>query len=150
MKIKHFFYGVAILVMASCTGSKTVATSNSTPSYYATNPDDAFEITKHATDKKYGYTEKNPILVGKKEGMGGPKEEQMFLNALKGPLGQDIGYRRLGSCCNFKTDNGYMGGGLLDKYEIIWEGQDEPVILYINMYDHGDMFIPEGFTVAND
>lgn len=150
MKIKHLFFGFGLLAIAACTGSKTLSTTESEPSYYATNPNDAFEVTEYAKDKNYGYTEDDPILVGKPGGMGGPKEERMFLNALKGPLGQDIGYRRLGSCCNFKTDNGYMGGGLLDKYEIIWEDQEEPVILFINMYDHGDMYIPEGFTAAND
>jgi len=40
-----------------------------------------------------------------------------------------------------------MGGGLLDQYEIKWQGQDKAVILFINFYDHGPLKAPKGFTL---
>lgn len=39
-----------------------------------------------------------------------------------------------------------MGGGLLDVYEITYDGLDKPIELYINMYDYNDPMIPVGFT----
>ncbi|WP_255345422.1 hypothetical protein [Pontibacter sp. BAB1700] len=40
-----------------------------------------------------------------------------------------------------------MGGGLLDKYSITYEGLAEPIILYINMYDSDKLKVPVGFTL---
>jgi hypothetical protein len=39
-----------------------------------------------------------------------------------------------------------MGAGLLDKYEITWEGQKKPIYLYINIYEKGDLLIPYGLN----
>jgi hypothetical protein len=108
--------------------------------------DQVFLIKQYATDATYGYTEKKPIMVGK-EG-GGPKDERRFLNALAGPNGEQISYQRLGSCCGFSTKNGLFGdSGMLDKYEVTYEGLDKPKILYINMYDSDILQVPVGFTL---
>ena len=75
--------------------------------------------------------------------------EQSYLDALRGPAGQSVTYRRQGSCCPFKTPNGLLDNtGLLDAYLVTWEGNDKPLKLYINMYDKGDLFIPVGLTAA--
>jgi hypothetical protein len=89
----------------------------------------------------YGYSANNPIKTG-----GGPKGERAFLNRLAGPNGEPVRYQRLGSCCSFSTPNGIMGGGLLDRYEVWIEGQPQPKILYLNMYDFEEPKIPKGFT----
>src|SRR4051794_36005978 len=60
----------------------------------------------------YGFSRENPIHVG-----GGPAGQRAFLEALRGPDGQPLAWRRLGSCCEFETPNGLMGLGLLDLYE---------------------------------
>jgi len=108
--------------------------------------DQMFLIKKYATDKTYGYSKKNPIMVGK-EG-GGPKDERRFLNALAGPNGEEISYQRQGSCCGFFTKNGLFGdSGMLDMYEVTYEGLNKPIILYINMYDSDVLQVPVGFTL---
>lgn len=108
--------------------------------------DQMFLIEDFATDETYGYTEENPIMVGK-EG-GGPKDERRFLNALAGPEGEKVIYQRLGSCCQFYTKNGlFENRGLLDRYEVTYVGLDEPVILYINMYDSDKLQVPVGFSL---
>jgi len=108
--------------------------------------DQMFLIKEYATDKTYGYTEKNPIMVG--NGNEGPKNERRFLNALAGPEGEQINYQRKGSCCHFYTQNGTFGDtGLLDMYEITYEGLKTPITLYINMYDSDTLKVPVGFTL---
>ncbi len=97
-----------------------------------------------STDSTYGYTQGNPIKVG--GGDAGPLREREYLNNLKGPNGESINYTRKGSCCPFKTKNGFMGGGMLDIYIITWEKQKAPVTLYINMYDKDKLKAPVGFT----
>lgn len=107
---------------------------------------DFFKLTVVSDDDTYGYSEKNPIKVGGAKNSSGPANERKFLNALLGPDGQIVTYVRTGSCCMFKTPHGLMGAGLLDKYEVKYEGLENPVILYINMYDKGDLKAPKGFT----
>ena len=67
------------------------------------------------------------------------------MNALRGPKGEKITYDRKGSCCHFETSNGFMGGGLLDRYEVKIDGSSKIYILYVNMYDPGPLKAPMGF-----
>jgi hypothetical protein len=90
----------------------------------------------------YGFTPENPIHVG-----GGPSGQRAFLEALRGPNGEPLAWRRLGSCCEFETPNGLMGLGLLDLYEVTYEGLAQPVILYLDMYDSGPLAAPAGFVL---
>ncbi|MBY0536939.1 MAG: hypothetical protein K2P88_13905 [Chitinophagaceae bacterium] len=149
-------YVMAIgLLFVQCSSSKkSSSSSSSSPSssskYPNTNTmakldESTFQLTEVSTDESYGYTESNPIRVG------GPfsdavKNEQRFLNALLGPDNQVVKYRRTGSCCPFKTPNGIMDGGLLDRYEITYEGLEKPIYLFVNMYDYEYLKAPKGFT----
>jgi hypothetical protein len=92
----------------------------------------------------YGFSPENPIHVG-----GGPEGQRAFLEALRGSGGQPLAWRRLGSCCEFETPNGLMGLGLLDLYEVTYEGLEQPVILYLDMYDAGPVAAPAGFLLPD-
>ena len=111
--------------------------------------DQMFIIREYATDNTYGYTQENPIMVGGVVVGEGPSNERRFLNALAGPSRQHISYQRIGSCCRFHTDNGQdeRKVGLLDKYEIYYEGLANSIILYINMYDSDTLKVPVGFSL---
>ena len=110
--------------------------------------DDMFLIRTYSTDPTYGFTAENPIMVG-----GGLSEgalnQRRFLNALAGPNGERIYFRRLGSCCPFHSENGISENniGLLDMYKITYQGLETPIILYINMYDSDVLKVPVGFTL---
>lgn len=107
-----------------------------------------FKIYLYSDDKTYGYTEKNPIMVGGAKTQEGPLNERRFLNALVGPNGEKTSYYRIGSCCPFRTPNGLLdNGGFLDKYSITYEGSDKEIILYINMYDSDKLKVPVGFKL---
>jgi hypothetical protein len=84
--------------------------------------------------------------VCRQEGSG-PQNERRYLNALLGPHGESVIYTREGSCCAFKTPNGLFNDiGLLDRYKVTWTGAADTVVLFMNMYDVGDLKIPVGFT----
>jgi hypothetical protein len=95
-----------------------------------------------AAEDTYGRVPENPVRVG-----NGPPGERAYLTALRGPGGQLVVSRRLGSCCIFETPNGFDGRGLLDIYEVTYEGLDEPVRLYLDMYDAGEVRAPRGFVL---
>ncbi|MEO0473535.1 MAG: 2-dehydro-3-deoxyphosphooctonate aldolase [Bacteroidota bacterium] len=127
-----------LLGLSACSSAKKAGSAGLN---FAKAPKDAFNFTEQSTDKSYGYTKENPIMVG-----GGARNEHVYLAELRGPNGEDISYIRLGSCCSFKTPNGFMGAGLLDEYEVSWDGQTEAVHLYINMYDYAPLKVPVGFS----
>ncbi|MEO4005021.1 2-dehydro-3-deoxyphosphooctonate aldolase [Flavobacterium sp. CAU 1735] len=86
-----------------------------------------------ATDSTYGYSKENPIKVG--GNTNGPANEQKFLSSLSGPNGEELWYKRSGSCCSFETRNSSFGMGMLDVYKVTYEGKKDTLTLYFNMYD---------------
>jgi len=76
----------------------------------------------------------------------GPRNEREYLKRLRGPNGELVRFHRLGSCCPFESKNGFMGNGLLDRYEVQIDGKSTTRILYLNMYNSGRYYAPEGFT----
>jgi hypothetical protein len=93
----------------------------------------------------YGYSEKNPIKVGGISNNRGPINQRKYLGDLTGPNGESVWFQRVGSCCGFKSKNSPFGGGMLDKYAVTYEGKNDTVILYLNMYDKGELKAPSGF-----
>ena len=146
---------VLLFFVSSCSGSrKTISGKTGTGSSvstakidYAMLNNSTFALADVSADASYGYKVENPIKVGGSKEQSGPANERRFLNALLGPNGEAVTYNRLGSCCAFETPNGLIGNtGLLDKYEVKYEGLEKPIILYINMYDYGELKAPKGFT----
>jgi hypothetical protein len=108
---------------------------------------DYFHVINQSSDKSYGFTEANPIKVGGRSEHVGPKNERRFLSALKGPNGETVRFYREGSCCLFKTPNLESGlKGSLDIYKVYWDGINDTLQIYINMYDKDSLMIPVGLT----
>lgn len=108
--------------------------------------DNEASFVQVSTDSTYGYTKENPIVVGDGNFRNGARNERLYLETLVGPNGEQVSYKRLGSCCGFETPNGYLGKGLLDKYEVKYRGIESPIVLYFNFYDVSEKYIPVGFT----
>lgn len=103
-----------------------------------------------ATGEGFGRSPETPILVGGLSGQSGPASERAYLDRLRGPNGEAVTYERNGSCCPFPTENSPFGdAGLLDVYEVRYEGARRPIILYLNMYDPAPdtLRAPEGFIL---
>lgn len=105
---------------------------------------ETYLLTEMADDKTYGYDKSNPVKVGGTKDQSGPKNERRFLNALFGPNNKKMIYFRAGSCCAFKTPNGFSNIGMLDRYRVTEIGSKDTLDIYINMYDTGDLKIPLG------
>jgi hypothetical protein len=105
-----------------------------------------FDIKLFSTDKKYGYDKDYPINIFYKTSNSDSNQDR-FLNALAGPKGEKITYTKLESCCPFPTKRSDMGAGFLDVYELKWEGQKKPVILYLNIYEKGILMVPFGLQL---
>ena len=94
------------------------------------------------TPSGYGYVPWDPIKVG-----GGPRGEHEYLQFLRGPEGQELSFKRRGSCCSFEDATLPMKGGLLDMYEVTYDGAKEPATLYLDMYRREEPHAPAGFRL---
>ncbi|MGJ3234157.1 hypothetical protein [Marivirga sp.] len=140
--MKNFiFLGLSIILFSCATQKKMVKTE--------LKDNQTFLLKEISEDPSYGYTKRNPIEVGGVDKKEGPVNERRFLNALAEPNGEKITYFRAGSCCSFKSKNGFMGMGLLDNYRVSWIGSKDTVSIYINMYDYGELKAPSGFTIID-
>ncbi len=106
-----------------------------------------FIITEYSKDKKYGYNENYPINIFYYNTNNEQLNEERFLNALAGPKGEKITYTKLETCCPFPSKRTAMGAGFLNVYEIRWEAQKKPIILYLNIYEKGYLKCPVGLSI---
>lgn len=143
---------IGLAVLLGCSSQKTSTTSKkesgtTPPKQVEFIDDNTYLLTVQSDDKSYGYDQSNPIKVGGVKESTGPMNERRFLNGLLGPNGEELSYKRSGSCCSFKTPNGLFNGtGLLDAYEVSWKGSSDKLTIYINMYDKGELKVPVGLT----
>lgn len=140
---------IAILICAtSCVSTKStlknVDDNAPNPKLTAEN---TFVITQFSTDKRYGYDKDYPINIFFRNSKDESINQQRYLNALAGPKGEKITYTKLESCCPFPTKRSDMGAGFLDVYEVKWEGQKNPILLYLNIYEKGVLMVPVGLSL---
>ncbi|WP_281228793.1 2-dehydro-3-deoxyphosphooctonate aldolase [Flavobacterium aquiphilum] len=137
-----------IIVLASCGSIKSSIKNvdNNAPEPVLGN-NNAFIITQYSKDKKYGYDKDYPVNIFFRGTRNDTINQKYFINALAGPKGEKITYKKLGNCCPFPTKNSDMGAGFLDVYELSWEGLKKPIILYINIYERGQLMVPMGLSL---
>ena len=135
---------LALLALAACaTAPQVPPVPAATPAAAPANAPSPQGAEPRAEDT-YGLVPENPVRVG-----GGPSGERAYLSALRGPRGEPVRFQRLGSCCAFETPHGFNGRGLLDQYEVTYDGLEAPVVLYLDMYDAQAVRAPPGFRLED-
>lgn len=144
---KTLYISILFLTLSSCISTrltiKNIDDSAVSPGLLDKN---TYQLIEKATYKKYGFDQDYPVNLG--FGLLHEREsnKEKYLNALRGPNGEEITYSYDQSCCPFPTNTSELGGGLLDIYRISWEGNQKPLFLYINIYEKGKVLIPLGLT----
>ena len=137
-----------ILLTTSCVSTKsTIQNIDDNAPIPQISQYNTFVITEFSKDEKYGYNQDYPINVFYRNTLNESINQERFLNALSGPKGEKISFKKLESCCPFPTKRSEMGAGFLDVYEVTWQGQKKPIILYLNIYEKGALKVPVGFTL---
>ena len=148
---KIFGLVASLFLFVSCISTKSTLKNvdNNAPVPQLTK-NNTFVITAFSKDKKYGYDKDYPINIFYRGTKDDIINQQRFLNALAGPNGEAITFSKLESCCPFPSKNTEMGAGFLDVYEIKWEGLKKPILLYLNIYERGQLMVPVGFSLKKN
>jgi hypothetical protein len=109
--------------------------------------DNTFVLTEYSKDPKYGYNPDYPVNVFFRNSKDENLNAERYLRALAGPNGEKITFTKLESCCPFPTKRSDMGAGFLDVYSLQWDGQKEPITLYVNIYERGYLLVPMGLSL---
>lgn len=140
-----------LLVTASCISTRsTLKNVDDNAPDLVLGKNNTFIISLFSKDKKYGYDPDYPINIFFRNTRNEAENELRFLNALAGPNGEKITYKRLETCCPFPTKRSDMGAGFLNVYQLTWEGQKKPVTLYLNIYEKGILMVPMGLTLKKE
>jgi hypothetical protein len=110
-------------------------------------PSNTFILAGVSGDKKYGYNKDYPVNIYFQGTLNEVLNQPRYLDALAGPNGEKISYKKLENCCPFPSKNTFSGAGFLDVYEITWEGNTKPLKIYLNIYEKGVVMAPMGLTV---
>lgn len=145
---KAIFYIALVLSITACTSTKSTLqnTDDNAPDLQLAS-NNTFVIKEYSTDKKYGYDKDYPVNIFFNNTANETINQERFLNALAGPKGEKISFSKLESCCPFPTKRSEMGAGFLDVYELKWNGQKKPTLLYLNIYEKGILMVPVGLTL---
>ena len=149
MKNKSYIVVLLISVLtSSCVSTKsTLKNVHDDAPMPVISKDNTFVLTEYSKDKKYGYDPDYPVNVFYINAKDENLNAELYLKALAGPKGENITFSKLESCCPFPTIRTEIGAGFLDVYELKWEGQSEPIKLYINIYERGYLLVPVGLSI---
>lgn len=152
MKMKKIIASLIVLILTtSCVSTKsTLKNVDDNAPVLKLSASNTFVITQYSKDAKYGYDKDYPINVFFRNTTEMDANQQRFLNALAGPKGEKIIYKKTESCCPFPTKKSELGAGFLDVYEISWQGQKTPIKLYINIYEKGILMVPLGLSLKTN
>jgi hypothetical protein len=144
---KTILFIALLLIITSCGSIKSSLKNVDNTAPVPVVKNNAFVINAYSKDKKYGYNKDYPINILYIDTKNDTINQQYFLNALAGPKGEKITFTKLENCCPFPTKNSEMGAGFLDVYELKWPGIKTPIILYINIYERGQLMVPVGLSL---
>ena len=148
--MKKYSFFLLIITMAVFTSCGSIKSSLKNIDNTAVKPsvkNNQFILTEYAPDGKYGYDKDYPINLGFENEKYSPKNIALFFNALTGPKGEKISYDKVDTCCPFPTKKSVMGAGTLDIYNVMFEGSDKKIVLYINIYEKSKVLCPKGFSI---
>lgn len=145
MTFKNIIPIFCMVLLASCVSTKnTIKNIDDGAPTPTLTKDNTFLITDFSTDKKYGYDPDYPVNVFFRNTLNDSINQQRYLNALAGPKGEKIFFKKVETCCPFPSKKSLMGAGYIDIYEVTWVGLRNPLRLYINMFEKGALLVPVG------
>lgn len=149
MKIyKSLLILILLQTILSCVSTKsTLMNVDNNAPVPKLSKQNTFVLTEISTDSKYGFDKDYPINVFFRNSNDEEINCNRYLNAISGPKGEIVNFKKTGICCPFPSKNIGTGGGFLATYEISYDGLKSPKIMYLNIYEKGLILAPMGFGI---
>lgn len=143
------YSSIALLLLSlfSATVARAQLFSEKSNNYYHIE-----QLIQNDNDKTYGFTATNPVKVGRNESYGGAFNEHRYLQLLRDEHGDRIIFKRVGTCCAYKSENGFLGNASINQYEINYrdkQGNSKTRLVYISHYDYDQPKLLFGFKSTN-
>ena len=102
-----------------------------------------------STSDNYGYKSSEPIKLGVSDFDLSPGYPVKYFNSLTCSLGEELTYKRVRSCCPFKTVNSdkdkFKNVAVLEVFSVQCRHKPEITYLFVNFFDEGPVLAPKGF-----
>jgi hypothetical protein len=161
-QIRYFLIiGITVISLLSCSKKlRRYYNKRNTIEKYDQLNDSTLLIRKISANSSFGFSEEAPVMLGIIDVHKASENIIKFLNALEGPNGETIEFKRLKPCCPFKTKNftynvPYFNieydhkRGMLEKFVVSYPdslGKMYSTILFFNLYDEtNEVYAPMGF-----
>jgi hypothetical protein len=144
-KIASFF--ILLFISVSCISTKSTLKNIDNDAVRPTIANGMFKFTECASESNYGIDSDYPVNIGIISDLAEDVFIRYFFNGLQGPKGEKIEFEKLESCCPFPTKHSTMGAGLLNVYEVNFEGSKNKQTFYFNIYEKGKIACPKGFQI---
>lgn len=103
------------------------------------------------SSEAYGLDPKFPIKV-KGLAESGPASQRAYLERLRDAQGKSVKYERLGSCCAYRSANGFGGYAMVDRYKVVYRDERnkrQSVVIHLSFYDFETPRAVKGFTLTD-
>jgi hypothetical protein len=113
--------------------------------------DSLIKIEGVSKSTRFAFTPEEPVKLGVTKRDLALTYIEKYFNSITGPNGEVVRYKRLKSCCPYKTVNSeefpYQNLAVLEVYQVLYDGLKEPILIYINFFDEGKVMAPKFFLV---
>ncbi|HET9371178.1 MAG TPA: hypothetical protein VFO19_13050 [Vicinamibacterales bacterium] len=97
-----------------------------------------------SADAEFGRVPAKPIRVGG-AGVYLASRQRRYFESVRGPGGETVTATRRGSAPNAGGER-----GMVDVYEVTYEGLEKPLTLYVDSYHYESIAAPQGFQCVED
>ena len=131
------------LTLATVIVATTLVPIGATPTQGQSPAPTTQKTCEVSTDPEFALTPSKPARVG-----GGAfyvaARERRYLEALRGPAGQPIAFKRLGQ--TRPPNAGPNSLDIIDNWQVTYDGLEKPLSIYIDAYHYSEPRAPVGFT----
>lgn len=138
---------MAVLTVSCISTKNTIKNIDDKAQMPKLSKDKVFIIIRTSPDGKYGYDQDYPVNLGFLPIQTAEVNIKRYFGGLTGPNGEEVTYNKVDSCCPFPSPKTDMGAGVLDIYQVTWQGLKEPKRIYINLYERSEVMAPKGFGI---
>lgn len=145
--MKYFFSIITALLLTSCVSTESTLKNVDNTAKRPSFTDGRYILTEYAQDSKYGFDPDYPVNIGFIHDKQETINITYYFNALEGPNGEKISFKKVDTCCPFPTKNNTMGAGTIGIYEVTLEGTTKKLTMYFNTFEKGKILCPKGLSL---